>query len=100
MDEEVKQKSKKEKPKSRSSRWFDAVDRAKTAAEELNQALSDLNDIKSEYEDWQGNLPENLQSSAVGEKLEAVCSLDFEEYDTGPLEEAEGIDLPLGFGRD
>ena len=55
--------------------------------------------MQKEYEEWKDNLPENLQQSPVGEKLEAVCDLDIE----GAIEmvsEAEGLDLPLGFGRD
>lgn len=83
---------KKPKKPSRATLWNDACTRAKTA-------LEDLQNLQSEYEEWKDNLPENLQSSAVGEKLEAVCDLDISgAVDT--IEEAEGIDLPMGFGRD
>ena len=69
------------KPKDRRSRperWRDAV-----------QTLLDL---QAEYQDWLDGLPENLEGSAVAEKLEAICGYDF-----GDLEELEP---PRGFGRD
>jgi hypothetical protein len=40
-----------------------------------------------------------LRSSPTGEKLEAICQINLD----GVLEtlgEAEGADLPMGFGRD
>lgn len=80
------------KSKSRSTRWSEACIAASIA-------LQDLKDLQDEYQDWLDNLPENLQSSAVSEKLEAVCDLDIEgAIDT--VSDAEGMDLPLGFGRD
>lgn len=85
-------KAKKPKPKSRTQRWNEA-------AAEAVAALEALKDIQSEYEEWKDNLPENLQQSALGEKLDAVCDLDIEgALDTA--QEAEGADLPQGFGRD
>jgi hypothetical protein len=104
------------KEKSRPVRWGEAVgaamaarDKVTEAADELASALSDLRDIQSEYQDWLDNLPENLQNgSALAEKLEAVCELELES--DNPLEEwetvneaidnADGMELPLGFGRD
>jgi hypothetical protein len=64
--------------RSRLQRWQDA-------AEELLA-------LQQEYQEWYDNLPENLQSTALAEKLEAVCNLD--------IEEIVHIELPLGFGRD
>lgn len=82
----------KSKAPSRTQRWQDAASAAVSALEELK-------DIQQEYQSWYDNLPENLQSSAVGEKLEAVTNIDLESaYDAA--QEAEGADLPLGFGRD
>ena len=69
-------------------------------------ALNELNELKGEYEDWRDNLPESLQSSPVGEKLDAICDIDFDlsEDDLDGIEqaadEAENADLPLGFGKD
>lgn len=80
------------KTQSRAARWADAASRALAA-------LEDLKGLQEEYEEWKDNLPENLAGSALGEKLEAVCDLDIEgAIDT--INEADGIDLPLGFGRD
>jgi len=105
------------KQKSRSARWEEAAakcrseyDKILAAADELVGALSDLEDIRGEYEDWFDNLPENLQDSAMGQKLAEITGLDIESVRDDPLgnwndvelvvENAEGMDLPLGFGRD
>ena len=90
--EAPKKKAKKQKNPSRATRWADACTRA-------NDALSDLVELQGEYSDWKDGLPENLASSPVGEKLEAVCDLDLEGAQS-TIEEAEGCELPLGFGRD
>lgn len=78
--------------KSRSARWADACIAATVA-------LQDLKEIQDEYQEWLDNLPENLQASPVSEKLQTVCDLDID----GAIDivgEAEGVDLPQGFGRD
>lgn len=80
------------KSQSRSSRWAEAASAA-------SAALSELQDIQSEYQDWLDNLPENLQSSALGEKLQAVCDIDIESA-AQAADEANEADLPMGFGRD
>ena len=97
---------------SRTRRWqvaaaeaSKALDDLTTAAEKLSEALEALKEVQSEYEEWKDNLPENLQGSALGEKLEAVTSIDLEvEIDLddvrSTIEEADGADLPMGFGRD
>ena len=64
--------------RSRPQRWRDAV-----------QTLVDL---QAEYQERLENLPDSLQTSAVAEKLAAVC-----EYDFGEL---EALEPPRGFGRD
>jgi hypothetical protein len=87
----------------------------------LGFSLSDLEDLRGEYESWRDNLPEQLQESPVGEKLNEVCDADIDIEEPGladgdidsiesfieecnsaieKLEELENIDLPLGFGRD
>ena len=105
------------KQASRSKRWFEAVSRAQDAISEMDdianklaEALTDLKEVQSEYEEWRDNLPENLTQSALGEKLDAVCDIDIESYVDEPMidyqeacgvvGEAEAADLPLGFGRD
>lgn len=82
------------KPKkpTRVSRWQDAAQNAVSALEELQS-------VQAEYEEWRDNLPENLENSALGEKLTNVCDIDI----AGALDaaqEALDADLPLGFGRD
>src|SRR5215471_15944409 len=89
------------KPKSRTQRWNAAASRAVSALQELEtiqqseaadrdlsqwgqtaadaeSALSDLNDVREEYNNWLDNLPENLQSSNLADKLQTVCDIDIE----------------------
>ena len=98
--------------KSRPIRWAEATAEARRcldalvdARDELQSALSDLGDIKDEYEEWYDNMPEALQEGTTGEKLQELLELDLEvEVDLEDYEEvvsnAENADLPLGFGRD
>jgi hypothetical protein len=91
---------------SRPVRWQLACSRAILLAGELEEALSDLVDLQSEYEEWADNLPDGLRDSPVAEKLEAVVSLDLEGACSSAAEiqgianEAEDVELPRGFGRD
>lgn len=85
-------KQRKPKQLSRTQRW-------QNAASEAASALSELKDVQQEYQEWLDNLPENLQQSALGEKLSAVCDLDVESAHS-TADEAESADLPVGFGRD
>lgn len=98
---------------SRADRWSEAHTEARKCYDEmvdwrdrLMSALSDLRDVQSEYEEWKDNLTDGLRMTAMGEKLETVCSIDLEPSDTDidamdtAISEAEGADLPLGFGRD
>jgi hypothetical protein len=89
--------------KSRPKRWAAAAALLSEAVSSAQDALAQLEDLKSEYQDWHDGLPENLASSPVAEKLEAIIDLDFESA-VADLEslagEIENIELPLGFGRD
>ena len=38
--------------------------------------MQELVDLQAEYQAWLDSLPENLESSAVAERLEAICDLD------------------------
>ena len=77
---------------SRPKRWAAAVAKALEGLEELAE-------LQEEYQEWLDNLPENLEGSALADKLNEVCDMDIEgAKDT--LEELDGADLPLGFGRD
>lgn len=87
---------------SRPARWARAIEKATAARDELTEALDELEELRGEYEEWRDNLPENLQSSALYEKLDTIAGMDFESAKDGldVIDEAEGADLPLGFGRD
>jgi len=62
-------------------------------------ALGKLQDIQSEYQEWNEGLPENLRESTIAEKLESITAIDFDSA-IETVNEAEDADLPLGFGRD
>ena len=64
--------------RSRPQRWQDAV--------------RTLLDLQGEYQEWLENLPDALQETALGDKLEAICALDL-----GAL---ESVEPPRGYGRD
>jgi 3-methyladenine DNA glycosylase/8-oxoguanine DNA glycosylase len=97
---------------SRPERWAAAIESARNAIEtaksEIESAFADLYDLQQEYQEWLDNLPEVSQGSATEDKLNDVVNLyglDSPDVDVfGDLEslldEAEGIDLPRGFGRD
>jgi hypothetical protein len=55
-------------------------------------AVAALLDLQEEYRAWLENLPQNLESSGLADKLQAIVELD--------LEELQAVGLPLGFGRD
>ena len=110
-------KVKRKRPPSRPQRWADAASRALNAVseiashvDELEAAIEELKEVQQEYQDWRDNLPENLQNSPLGEKLNEVADLDLEDLASsvrdavdqaqGNIEEAEGMDLPRGFGKD
>jgi hypothetical protein len=82
----------KPKQQSRADRWAEA------AADAL-RGLEELKSLQEEYEEWKESLPENLANSPVGEKLEEVCGIDLASA-VDVVSECDGIDLPLGFGRD
>lgn len=82
----------KDKPPSRPRRWTDAATKAVDALEELIT-------IQEEYQEWRDNLPENLDASALAEKLDMVTEIDLESA-RDAAEEARDAELPLGFGRD
>jgi hypothetical protein len=77
---------------SRSAQW-------EAATADAAEALGRLQDLQQAYCEWRDNLPENLQSGILADKLDAVCEIDIDSA-VSVIEEAEGLDLPLGFGRD
>lgn len=92
--------------KSRTKRWQHAVGEALKASALLEEMLQELLDIQQEYSDWKDAMPENLENSALGEKLSAIVDLDIESAHSNAEEivdlvnECDMADLPLGFGRD
>lgn len=90
---------KRKESNSRPARWARAVDDLGASLD----ALNDLEELRAEYEEWRDGLPENLQNSALGEKLNAVADLDIQSVIDSLdslIGEVDGMDLPLGFGRD
>src|SRR5262245_48348379 len=78
-------KPKRVKPKSRPQRWADAASNAATALSNIeaelasfSEAMSELRSVQEEYEQWKDNLPDNLQSSALAEKLDEIVGLEIE----------------------
>lgn len=105
----------KKKGTSRPARWAAAVENVKSALAGIRENLAALQDakealesIKEEYEGWLENMPENAKSGATGDKLQAISDLDLDNLDIEDAldsadtvaEEAEGLELPQGFGRD
>lgn len=105
------------KGNSRPKRWAAAIEKAQKALSDIEGALGafesaseELAEVRQEYEDWKDNLPENLQSSALADKLNEVADLDIDTAKDGLrsaydeafdlFETASGLDLPQGFGRD
>jgi hypothetical protein len=113
------------KATSRTGRWREACQEARnglqriedakseieTAQTEIQSAFEELQSIKEEYEEWESGLIDAARGTALEEKLQAVSYLDLEpdtdidvDIDVSAIEaaldEAEGADLPLGFGRD
>ena len=47
------------------------------------QAIADgfeeLKAVQEEFQEWYGNMNENLQSGPTGEKLSALCDMDFNQ---------------------
>lgn len=80
------------KPMSRADRWSQACGWA-------NDGINALIDLQGEFEDWKGNIEGKFEGTALKEKLETVCDLDLSSAQS-TIEEAEGVELPAGFGRD
>ena len=55
-------------------------------------AVAALVNLQEEYRAWLDNLPPNLESSPLADKLQAIAELD--------LEELQAIEPPRGYGRD
>lgn len=87
---------------SRPKRWSKAVQEGRDALSVLESAFEELREIQEEYGEWRDNLPEGLDQAPVVEKLDAMVDLDLnmDTWVEDTLDEAENMELPLGFGRD
>lgn len=101
--------------KSRPQRWAEAAANLRRSLDAIDTQnvehyADELAGIREEYEQWHADLPENLENSPTAEKLEAVVDLELEYMGSNIteaidealslLEDAEGVELPIGFGRD
>ena len=64
----------------------------RSKARRWSEAVQELVELQAEYQAWLDNLPDNLESSAVADRLEAICDLD--------VDSLQDIEPPRGFGRD
>ena len=74
--------------------------RFENAKGKLSEALSELNELKDEYQEWRDNLSENLENSPTAEKLDEFLNLSAFDDMENAEGELEGVELPKGFGRD
>ena len=80
------------------------------AMAKAEDCCNELEEMRSEYGERYDNMNEGLQQSAYGEKCGAMNDVsfdfpsidDFEDPDEieALFTEAEGMEIPLGFGRD
>jgi hypothetical protein len=80
------------KKQTRTQRWSEAVSQAQ-------EGLATLQEMMEDFQEWYDNMPENLQSSATGELLQEIIRLDIDGA-VNTVDEAEAVQIPLGFGRD
>lgn len=100
---------KKERPKSRATRWAEAVADAQSALddarERIEAAFEELRGIQEEYQEWRDNLDGRFEGSALVEKLETITEIDLDPSSAldeveQMIGEADGAECPMGFGRD
>ena len=77
--------------------------------EDLQTNISLLTELKDEYEQWRDSMPENLENSPTGMKLEDTVNILETAIDTldnlineseNATSELECCELPMGFGND
>jgi hypothetical protein len=84
-DEDEKPQVKKDR-RSRPKRWTDACVKAREAIEELI-------DLQSEYQDWFDGLPDSHKKLATAEKVNVITDLNL-EFALSVIDEAGCVDLP------
>lgn len=86
-------------PKTKKVKHPSKADQWSTASVAALDALNTLEELRSGWADTYNNLSEGLQQGPFGQKCEAMDNLDLQSaIDT--VSEAEGMEVPLGFGRD
>jgi hypothetical protein len=75
------------RPLSRAALWAQACNDAQAALERLVG-------LQGEFEQWRDALPENLSSSLLGERLDAICDLDLQSV-LEVVEEGSSTHLPM-----
>lgn len=86
------QKAKKTKSPPKSQIWSDNCAKAR-------EALEELEGLREEWSDIYDRMSEGLQQGPYGQKCEAMSNLDLASA-IEAVDEAEGLEVPLGFGRD
>jgi hypothetical protein len=66
---------------------------------EATDAINQLIEYQSEFEEAEGAQPEGLQDGPFAQKCEAIREIDLASA-LETLQEAENAEIPLGFGRD
>jgi len=61
--------------------------------------IEELISLQAEFERANDAQPDNLQVGPFGQKCDEICGIDLESA-LSTLQEAEGAEVPLGFGRD
>jgi hypothetical protein len=61
--------------------------------------IEELISLQAEFESAKDAQPDNLQDGPFGQKCDEICGIDLESA-LSTLQEAEGAEVPLGFGRD
>lgn len=77
--------------------------RFSTALEKIREGLEEINDIKSDLENWRDGLQgTNLENSDLYSRLDEACDTLDEQTSTidDALNELDSVEIPRGFGRD
>lgn len=74
------------------------VDRFANVVSALEDCYADVEVLKSELEDWLGNLPENLQDGDKAQELEAAIEALGEMADEIETAKDREVEFPAAFG--
>jgi hypothetical protein len=77
---------------SRAAKW-------QRLAGEAEHDVEELIAIQQEFQEARDSQPDGLQDGPFAQKCNEICDIDLEGA-LGMLQEANGVEVPLGFGRD